>query len=355
MFFRKHLPKLIFLPVLACPPGALAAPAYQVAFAPADFYAYQLNNKGQIVGTSGGLPAIWYGSRVTTITGLPPEHRSMGINNHGDIVGSGPLLINGISYYTAFVYTRAGVRYIPLGPTWGRYTYASAINDTGQVIGNGHGAVGESARGFLNAGRATQLFDTFGGAWSQAYGINRSGQVVGAGATPNPTGSTPDEHAFLYQNGVMRDVGTLGGNNSNARDINDAGQITGYSSITLRFEEYGYDRDTHAFLYERGTMKDLGTLGGTESMGFAINNAGVVVGESLLPENLARAAFVYARGRMTDLNTEVRLPEGWILVKALDINDKGQILAQACHLEHCNYWARLTPRLEARPDGQEPE
>jgi hypothetical protein len=51
---------------------------------------------------------------------------------------------------------------------------------------------------------------------------------------------------------------------------------------------------------------------------------------------------------MTDLNTQVRLPEGWTLVAARDVNDQGQILARACNLDDCSYWVRLTPRHGAR-------
>jgi probable HAF family extracellular repeat protein len=104
-------------------------------------------------------------------------------------------------------------------------------------------------------------------------------------------------------------------------------------------------------------MKDLGTLGGAVSRGLAINNHGIVVGESYLPGNFTQVAFVYARGKMTDLNTQVRLPEGWKLVGARDVNDKGEILARACNLEDCSYWARLTPQLASwrtsRDDEQE--
>ena len=44
---------------------------------------------------------------------------------------------------------------------------------------------------------------------TSATGINNNGQIVGA--STNATGSS---HAFLWQNGLMTDLGTLGGNNS---------------------------------------------------------------------------------------------------------------------------------------------
>jgi len=75
-------------------------------------------------------------------------------------------------------------------------------------------------------------------------------------------------------NWVAHDLGTLGGDNSFARDINDAGRIVGESGTAAG--------ETHAFVYipETGGMRDLGTLGGNRSMAVAISNSGVVVGVS---------------------------------------------------------------------------
>src|SRR5262245_8991706 len=81
---------------------------------------------------------------------------------------------------------------------------------------------------------------------SESHGMNASGQIVGSS-------NTGLYSAFLYSGGAMSVVGTLGGGiYASATAINASGQIVGYTS----------DR---AFVYENGTMTDLGVLGGTAS------------------------------------------------------------------------------------------
>ena len=90
-----------------------------------------------------------------------------------------------------------------------------------------------------------------------ATAINDSGQIV----VNRPNG------AFLYSNGVMTALGTLGGSSSYATALNDAGQVVGYSWTS---GASGTPRE-HAFLYSSGVMADLGTLSGAISRGVAIN------------------------------------------------------------------------------------
>ncbi|HEY9831899.1 MAG TPA: hypothetical protein V6D26_15050, partial [Stenomitos sp.] len=140
-----------------------------------------------------------------------------------------------------------------------------------------------------------------------------SGQVVGysdiGGGSFNP-------RAFLYSRGTMQNLGTLG-EGSVATGINNSGQVVGYSDIG--------GNNYRAFLYSGGMMQNLGTLGDT-SYGLGINNSGQVVGFSYVNNN--PRAFIFKSGTMTDLNTLISNDSGWTLNDAQAINDGGQIVGQ---------------------------
>jgi probable HAF family extracellular repeat protein len=100
--------------------------------------------------------------------------------------------------------------------------------------------------------------------------------------------------------------------------------VVGYSD-TVRPQPGGSSKP-HAFLYRNGTVHDLGTLGGNASFATAINSNGTVVGYSTLtPSEVLDHAFVYVDGKMSDLNNVVQRGTGWILRQALAISSLGQI------------------------------
>ena len=145
--------------------------------------------------------------------------------------------------------------------------------------------------------------------FSSAAAINNPGQITGSSFS---TALFSPTHAFLYSNGRMIDLGTLGSpaDSSVGQDINNLGQVTGFSLIT-----------PHAFLYSNGRMVDLGTLGGSESLGFAINDLGQVTGWSETSAGTVQHAFLYSNGRMIDLGTL-----GGSSSFGTGINDLGQVI-----------------------------
>jgi probable HAF family extracellular repeat protein len=112
----------------------------------------------------------------------------------------------------------------------------------------------------------------------------------------------------------IRDLGTLGGSNSAATAVNVNEQIAGWSELAVG------STDRHAFLWEGGRMRDLGTLGGTNSEARGINRRGWVVGMSQIAGG-ANHAFLWRNGRMIDLGTL-----GGAYSAANAINDEGTIV-----------------------------
>jgi probable HAF family extracellular repeat protein len=135
----------------------------------------------------------------------------------------------------------------------------------------------------------TDLGTLPGGSFSGAKAINLSGAISGW-AYSNSTVAD----VFLYSNGAMTNLGTLGGTTGIGNGINLSGQVAGYStnaSGTYR-----------AFLSSGGTLTDIGDLGGGSAVAYAINDAGQMVGSAVTADG-SNHPFLYSNGQMTDLGT----------------------------------------------------
>lgn len=251
-----------------------------------------------------------------------------------------------------------------LGTLDGADSYGNAINTCGKVAGWAATAGGQW-HAFYHDGAAMRDLGTFGGSSSFSLAVNNVGQVAGYAYGPGDAWY----HAFLYDartGAPIQDLGTLS-QSSLAQDINDAGQVVGYSRDAggdlraFRFDGgtmhdlglpadaqgaearainaggwtvgYVYYRDARqiAFLHDGTTLRELGTLGGSRfSDAVAINKAGLVVGSSVDPASSSQHATAWTEAYgLVDLNERVKdLPHGVVLVASLAVADDGAIVVR---------------------------
>jgi probable HAF family extracellular repeat protein len=223
------------------------------------------------------------------------------------------------------------------------------ISDNGLIAGDASTGVVDplfpalaQVRGVLWKDGEIINLGTLGGNQSNALSVNNRGQVVG-GATntiPDPFSLFHTQlRAFLWQDGVMRDLGTLGGPDAIALFVNERGQVAGMA--TTNFSPSAdpscfFPLTTHPFLWERGRMTDLGSLGGDCSLPFALNNRGQVIGISDLAGDLAEHPFIWERGSLIDLGTF-----GGNFGFAFGINDSGEVVGWATNTNDQAYRAFL--------------
>jgi len=258
-----------------------------------------------------------------------------GINDAGQIVGSSTIVgSDGYKHVRAFTYDATnGMQELGV-ISGGNFSIAYGVNNpssgtTSSVVGvsgtsSSFQAFYTNANGMEGLGSQLQSLNKF---YSIGYGNNTSGDIVGAASVNNAytaliTGlftikslNDLDAQAFLYSNGQATLLPTLGGNFSLARSINGEGQIVGYSTTA--------DGQIHAFLYQDGTMTDLGTLTGASgnSLAYGINDQGQIVGASTTADGSTHA-FIYHDGTMYDLGV---LADG-SSSSARAINDLGQVV-----------------------------
>jgi probable HAF family extracellular repeat protein len=323
------------------------------------------------------------GSYVVKNLGVLPGDSSsfaLGINRYGDVVGwsFGP------AGSRAFLYTDAlGMVALPGLPERPR-TMARDLNDLGHVVGTANAGGTDLGHAVLWIGGSIKDIGTLAtGSYSDGWGINNNGQVVGSSYTNGGSGLT-GVHAFLYtQAAGMVDL-TPKSDTGFAGDINDAGEVTGYKTASLG--------NYHAFRWQGGNFIDLGVLPGfAHSFGWAINATGQVTGNSTSAsgnseqlfrsiqggglQNLGgsgehnvahginawgdvvgtrglsqRRALLYTdAGGLRDLNTLIDPSLGWVLLSANDINDAGQIVGQAF-----NNFTGLTHAVRLQPSAGPP-
>lgn len=258
-----------------------------------------LNDHGEVVGAAytaaGQSHAFLYSGGVMHDLGALPgdtTSNATGINNLGQVVGiSSHQNADGTYAQRAFLYANGVMQ--DLGTLSGfSDSGCGSINDAGTVVGWSIPSTGPQYRAFAYNGGSLQ--DISGGLPSLAIAISSSGQAVGSARF----GDFGDWHAALFNGGTIQDLGVLPGYSfSQAKAVNGVGQVVGICQGSV---------NTDGFLYSAGAMIDLGGLGGFGAWPSGINDAGSIVGSSVIELPTHRRVyhgFLYAGGRMIDLNS----------------------------------------------------
>ena len=296
---------------------------------------YKLIDMGTLGGPNSVIPAPPFGTELTNGGSAIAEADTATPDPYAPNCLQGSCLVNhGFRW-------KEGVK-TDLGALPGvNSSFPNATNERGQTVGGSENGLLDPLTGFpefravlWQRGKVIDL-GTFGGSNSIANSLNSGGQVVGGAqnAIPDSFGFCnqpfvpvyPTQvHAFSWQQGVMRDLGTLGGDDSCALYVNEQGQVAGFSYTNSIPNPNTGIPTLDPFLWERGKMKDLGTLGGAFAYPNWLNNRGQIVGQSDMAGDATAHPFFWDRGVLTDIGTL-----GGDNGTANWINEAGQVVGTA--------------------------
>lgn len=282
--------------------------------------AFAINNESQVTGMTGNAtqpnsqafpaPFLWTQGVMQTLN-IPAGFRygqGFDLNCSDEVVG---FLYNG----TADI-TMSWIGGVAQPLPWVRdASYGRSVNNCGLVCGDA-GGPGNTQAHCSPAGNLPPIPPTPPNVlpsdrYCRAYGINSSGKIVGGSDTGNPIpfpaafgAPVPGMHAVLWDKGIVRDLGTLHPNEgAEAYGINDKGQVVGRSG-------------NNAFLWQNGVFTDLGP-----GAAFNINNNGFIIGDT----------FLWHAGIRTPLANLLPPNSGWQITTGQDINDAGEIVGTGIH------------------------
>ena len=280
-----------------------------------------------------------YAEYRVTIVG-PANSTPTAINNAGAVVGNYP-----ISPTASRSFVNWGKGAVTLGTLGGTSTTAVAINDKGQVLGNWINTGGQQ-RGFIYDHGKQRDIGTIPGRGTFFVDINNAGYILAAGGPPpsDPFGRAP--FGFLRSpDGKYKDIGTLPFENAitQVEALNNRNQVTGESG-TFILPELPF----HAFVWTRGVLRDLGDFGATPNYGLDINDCGQVAGYTSTETFREALATIYSHGRPVRIDT--RPPGDYRFSYAQAINNHGHVVGSSNHLGAFVYRGKRMESLNALVD-----
>lgn len=286
-----------------------------------------IDQTGRVVGT--GAPQTpgngfrYADGKIQTLTLGYPHTVPSKMSDNGRAAGDA--LKHSSSVREAFRFD--GGPLIALGTNGNGFGRGTDVNNKGVIVGY-TAPNSSSAATFItrwDKSGAPHSVPTIGGGFGRTFGINNKDWIVGDSDTGVPF---EGRHAVLSVDGQTSDLGVLrSGGGSVAYGVSDSGIVVGSSLISVY-----RDAGIHAFRWKSGRMRDLGTLGGLDSAAMDVNTAGTIVGYSLVkvPGSTVQQShgFVYQDGQMRDLNDLLIPGEAtYLIYSASAINAAGQIAA----------------------------
>jgi probable HAF family extracellular repeat protein len=300
---------------------------------------------------------MWRDGKITNLGLLPGggyQSAAASVNNHGEVVGAAtnlvpdansmapgnPILWYGVPYgyqSRAFIWDeKNGMQDLGTLDT-GTDAQATEINEHGQVIGISYTS---SAPGFcydVTTGgfiwdRTSGMVDLggLGGTCTVPNDLNNRGQVVGVSWTAGDS----LQRAFLWEHGSLRDLGGFKGGNTGAIAVNQKGEAVGFAG--------------HAVLWKKvGRAIDLGTVGNDPcSFAQGVNDEDQVVGNSSPSDCVnydTSRGFLWEHGSMIDLNTLIPPNSPLYIIYAYTINGRGEIAVNGIDANGIEQAALLIP------------
>jgi probable HAF family extracellular repeat protein len=272
---------------------------------------FAINDSGTVVGVQGGIPGEEGNHGFIYKDGGMRKLPKDGTYNFPEAISLDERIVGQASPDdgTLLVWDSpaATPRRLPAGPA-GFSVHPQGVNERGEVLANienGH----DIMRALVLRNDVTtdlgSLDDSIPGySVTMATAWNRSGQIVGSSnvALVFPAESPPFDiiHPFIWEGGVMRDLGVLASfpcpnkptvmcGDGEATDINTQGVVVGWSADTADL--------IRAFIWENGVMRDLGVYPGKTTSAFAINDRGQVLGA------VAETFFLWDHGQVQTITT----------------------------------------------------
>jgi probable HAF family extracellular repeat protein len=303
---------------------------------------YALNTFGQAAGTSSSpgsaIATLFSGGQAIDLGTLEPLDVSVatGINGSAEVVGYEPFSSDQNNLFHAFLYSNGALHDIHSPSLFPSGTSATAINNSGVVVGQGW-LNSSSFHAFVYAGGQMVDLGPPGSYQASAVAINNSGQVLGNAYFTSGGGG-----AFVYASGKFTYLTPPAGASVGAFAINSVGQAAGAI--------YG-PAGTHAAVCTSGKWTDLGGITGAAAHATGINTAGQVVGTAIFPQTVyhppkpgKHVGFIIGKTGPVDLNTLIPAGSGFVITDAIAINDSGQILCDAASASSAKRAVLLTPK-----------